>query len=139
MANRRSYGKYILYDLLAVASRTPLDHCRILLQPIPSLSPSPRRSLSGRSSTVCYCFVLHLILLLFMPNEPLPWYCPFWQKYIASPLTQPAAPPCLLFLPPIAVGSRIKYLVDTPEEIWGCLDTMEYLQVLSFPLLFWGV
>mmetsp|Transcript_16154 Transcript_16154/g.45001 ORF Transcript_16154/g.45001 Transcript_16154/m.45001 type:complete len:1129 (-) Transcript_16154:189-3575(-) len=27
-----------------------------------------------------------------------------------------------------AIGSRIKYLVDTPEEIWGCLDTQEYLE-----------
>lgn len=27
-----------------------------------------------------------------------------------------------------AVGSRIKYLVDTPEMIWGCLDTEAYLE-----------
>ncbi len=26
-----------------------------------------------------------------------------------------------------ALGSRIKYLVDTPEIIWGCLDTREFL------------
>lgn len=27
-----------------------------------------------------------------------------------------------------AVGSRIKYLVDTPEMIWGCLDGAQFLQ-----------
>ncbi|KAK9806237.1 hypothetical protein WJX72_006789 [[Myrmecia] bisecta] len=27
-----------------------------------------------------------------------------------------------------AIGSRIKYLVDTPEMIWGCLDTKDYLE-----------
>ncbi|KXZ49014.1 hypothetical protein GPECTOR_23g103 [Gonium pectorale] len=27
-----------------------------------------------------------------------------------------------------AVGSRIKYLVDTPELIWGCLDAARYLE-----------
>lgn len=26
-----------------------------------------------------------------------------------------------------AIGGRIKYLVDTPEMIWGCLDTHSYL------------
>lgn len=26
-----------------------------------------------------------------------------------------------------ALGSRVKYLVDTPELIWGCLDTREFL------------
>lgn len=25
-----------------------------------------------------------------------------------------------------AVGSRVKYLVDTPEMIWGCLDTKDF-------------
>lgn len=28
---------------------------------------------------------------------------------------------------PAAVGSRVKYLVDTPELIWGCLDAKRYL------------
>lgn len=28
---------------------------------------------------------------------------------------------------PAALGSRVKYLVDTPEIIWGCLDTREFL------------
>jgi hypothetical protein len=27
-----------------------------------------------------------------------------------------------------ALGSRIKYLVDTPEMIWGCLDSRQYLE-----------
>jgi hypothetical protein len=27
-----------------------------------------------------------------------------------------------------AVGSRVKYLVDTPEKIWGCLDEHMYLE-----------
>lgn len=27
-----------------------------------------------------------------------------------------------------AIGSRIKFLVDTPEKIWGHLDTHEYLE-----------
>ena len=27
-----------------------------------------------------------------------------------------------------ALGSRIKYLVDTSEMIWGCLDTRAYLE-----------
>eukprot|EP00873_Tetraselmis_striata_P033583 jgi/Tetstr1/453847/TSEL_004008.t1 len=27
-----------------------------------------------------------------------------------------------------AIGGRMKYLVDSPEEIWGCLDTLEYLE-----------
>jgi len=27
-----------------------------------------------------------------------------------------------------AVGSRVKYLVDTPEMIWGCLDSQQYLE-----------
>lgn len=42
----------------------------------------------------------------------------------------------LLSEPPIpylpsatAIGGRMKYLVDSPEEIWGCLDTLEYLEV----------
>jgi sugar phosphate isomerase/epimerase len=26
-----------------------------------------------------------------------------------------------------AVGGRVKYLVDTPEMIWGCLDLKDYL------------
>jgi len=26
----------------------------------------------------------------------------------------------------VAVGSRVKYLVDTPEMIWGCLDLKDY-------------
>ena len=26
----------------------------------------------------------------------------------------------------VAVGSQVKYLVDTPEIIWGCLDTKDY-------------
>ena len=26
------------------------------------------------------------------------------------------------------MGSRIKFLVDTPEKIWGHLDTHEYLE-----------
>lgn len=26
-----------------------------------------------------------------------------------------------------AVGGRIRYLVDTPETIWGCLDSQQYL------------
>ena len=26
-----------------------------------------------------------------------------------------------------ALGARVKYLVDTPELIWGCLDTREFL------------
>ena len=26
-----------------------------------------------------------------------------------------------------ALGTRVKYLVDTPELIWGCLDTREFL------------
>ena len=26
------------------------------------------------------------------------------------------------------VGSRVKYLVDTPEKIWGCLDEHMYLE-----------
>ncbi len=25
------------------------------------------------------------------------------------------------------MGSRVKYLVDTPELIWGCLDAKRYL------------
>ena len=25
-----------------------------------------------------------------------------------------------------AVGGRVKYLVDTPEMIWGCLDLKDY-------------
>lgn len=27
-----------------------------------------------------------------------------------------------------AVGARVKYLVDTPEKIWGCLDEHMYLE-----------
>ena len=27
-----------------------------------------------------------------------------------------------------AIGGRIKYLVDTPEMIWGALDTRAYLE-----------
>ena len=27
-----------------------------------------------------------------------------------------------------AVGSRVKYLVDTSELLWGCLDTQDYLE-----------
>ena len=27
-----------------------------------------------------------------------------------------------------AIGDRIKFLVDTPEKIWGHLDTHEYLE-----------
>lgn len=27
-----------------------------------------------------------------------------------------------------AVGSRVKYLVDTPEIIWGCLDSQQHLE-----------
>ena len=27
----------------------------------------------------------------------------------------------------VAVGSRVKYLVDTSELLWGCLDTQDYL------------
>jgi hypothetical protein len=27
-----------------------------------------------------------------------------------------------------AIGSRVKYLVDTPEVIWGCLDSRRYLE-----------
>lgn len=27
-----------------------------------------------------------------------------------------------------AIGSRVKYLVDTPEKIWGCLDEHMYLE-----------
>lgn len=40
---------------------------------------------------------------------------------------------CLRNLPtrnlsqPAAVGSRVKYLVDTPELIWGCLDARQHL------------
>ena len=26
-----------------------------------------------------------------------------------------------------ALGARVKYLVDTPELIWGCLDAREFL------------
>lgn len=26
-----------------------------------------------------------------------------------------------------ALGGRVKYLVDTPEIIWGCLDAREFL------------
>ena len=26
-----------------------------------------------------------------------------------------------------AVGSRVKYLVDTSELLWGCLDTQDYI------------
>jgi hypothetical protein len=29
---------------------------------------------------------------------------------------------------PAALGSRIKYLVDTPEMIWGCLDSRQFLE-----------
>lgn len=35
---------------------------------------------------------------------------------------------CTLVLFLAAVGSRIKYLVDTPELIWGCLDSKQYLE-----------
>ncbi|GAB4815087.1 hypothetical protein N2152v2_002133, partial [Parachlorella kessleri] len=27
-----------------------------------------------------------------------------------------------------ALGSRVKYLLDTPETIWGCLDSKDYLE-----------
>ena len=27
-----------------------------------------------------------------------------------------------------AIGSRVKYLIDTPEVIWGCLDSRRYLE-----------
>lgn len=33
----------------------------------------------------------------------------------------------MLLFCPAAVGSRVKYLVDTPELIWGCLDARRYL------------
>ncbi len=29
---------------------------------------------------------------------------------------------------PAALGSRVKYLLDTPETIWGCLDSKDYLE-----------
>lgn len=35
-------------------------------------------------------------------------------------------PPCCCAA--AALGSRIKYLVDTPEMIWGCLDSRQYLE-----------
>ncbi len=31
-------------------------------------------------------------------------------------------------LHPAAVGVRVKYLVDTPETLWGCLDAGDFLQ-----------
>jgi hypothetical protein len=30
--------------------------------------------------------------------------------------------------PPTAVGSRVKYVMDTPEVIWGALDAQEHLE-----------
>lgn len=30
-------------------------------------------------------------------------------------------------LAPAAVGGRIKYLIDTPETLWGCLDAGSFL------------
>lgn len=29
---------------------------------------------------------------------------------------------------PAAVGSRVKYVMDTPEVIWGCLDAGSHLE-----------
>ena len=43
--------------------------------------------------------------------------------------TQP--PPACDLRPPVAsaaVGSRVKYLLDTPEVIWGCLDVGDFLE-----------
>lgn len=39
--------------------------------------------------------------------------------------TPPPSPPPTR---PAALGSRVKYLIDTPETIWGCLDGKDYLE-----------
>lgn len=51
----------------------------------------------------------------------LTWYycvqCVLHTPYTASTLC----------VPPAAVGSRVKYVMDTPEVIWGCLDAGSHL------------
>eukprot|EP00955_Chlamydomonas_euryale_P036204 350375-Chlamydomonas_euryale.AAC.4 len=39
------------------------------------------------------------------------------------PTLAPVSTPC-----PAAVGCRVKYIVDTPEVIWGSLDSSQYLE-----------
>lgn len=35
--------------------------------------------------------------------------------------------PCFLPPSPLAIGGRVKYIVDTPEVIWGSLDSSRFL------------
>ncbi|CAI5489126.1 unnamed protein product [Closterium sp. Naga37s-1] len=38
-----------------------------------------------------------------------------------------------------ALGSRVKYLVDTPEKIWGCLDERMFLEAAQRFMRAWEV